>query len=318
MNCTSRTFLSCILILFILLILAGCEGQKGTSGHIWEWSRGRKLSIKVELVSTGGPGSTSADLTIRNESETEASISPVRVIVWLKGSGKVMDQEIEISNAMMGKNEFTLEQIFRFKAGRVKNIRVYIGPKGPEQEIFTLTQGKATAEAEKEDIKQEVAVEDVPNLEATKPIQDQSAAKSERFVTPVEIPEESAEEDISEKGIEGGIESGIEIGGIVGQAMGEYAGPVRAAGKIKPPKLIKEVEPIYPEIARKAKVEGVVILEVTTDTSGKVIDVKLLRSIPLLDQSAIEAVRQWIYEPVVVDGLPRGIIFTVPVRFNLE
>jgi TonB family protein len=91
--------------------------------------------------------------------------------------------------------------------------------------------------------------------------------------------------------------------------------PVRAIGP--PPKLIKEVKPIYPEIARKARVEGIVILEVTTDLYGKVQNVKVLKSIPLLDQAAIDAVKQWLYEPMIIDGKPRGVIFTVTVRFVL-
>jgi TonB family protein len=95
-------------------------------------------------------------------------------------------------------------------------------------------------------------------------------------------------------------------------------GPVRAIGDIKPPDLIFRVEPKYPEIARQARVDGIVILEATTDTLGRVSSVKILRSIPLLDQAAIEAVRQWIYEPMLINGRPRGVIFTVTVRFSLS
>jgi protein TonB len=65
-------------------------------------------------------------------------------------------------------------------------------------------------------------------------------------------------------------------------------------------------------------VAGVVILEATTDIYGRVATVKVLRSIPLLDQSAIDAVRQWVYEPMVINGRPRGVIFTVTVRFELK
>jgi protein TonB len=94
--------------------------------------------------------------------------------------------------------------------------------------------------------------------------------------------------------------------------------PVRAIGEIKPPRLIKRVEPDYPEIARQARVEGVVIVETTTDIYGRVKDVKILRSIPLLDQAAVDAVRQWMYEPMIINGRPRGVIFVVTVRFSLK
>jgi TonB family protein len=93
---------------------------------------------------------------------------------------------------------------------------------------------------------------------------------------------------------------------------------VRAVGKVKPPKLIREVEPVYPEAARKAQVEGVVIIEATTDTYGRVDKVKVLRSIPLLDQAAVDAVKRWVYEPMVIDGKPRPVTFTVTIRFQLD
>jgi len=62
----------------------------------------------------------------------------------------------------------------------------------------------------------------------------------------------------------------------------------------------------------------VVIIEATTDMYGRVASVKILRSIPLLDQAAVDAVRQWVYEPMVINGKPRGVIFTVTVTFKLK
>ena len=93
---------------------------------------------------------------------------------------------------------------------------------------------------------------------------------------------------------------------------------VRARGDVKPPKVIKKVEPDYPEEARKEGIEGVVILESTTDKYGVVQEVKILRSIPALDQAAIDAVKQWIFEPMVIDGEPIGVIFTVTCQFRLD
>jgi TonB family protein len=100
-------------------------------------------------------------------------------------------------------------------------------------------------------------------------------------------------------------------GAVVGDA-------VRAVGAIRPPRLIKEVAPIYPPAARQAGVEGVVILEAQTDIYGRVAAVKVLRSIPLLDLAAVDAVRQWVYEPMEIDGRKRGVIFTVTVRFTRD
>ncbi|MDD8027158.1 MAG: TonB family protein, partial [Acidobacteriota bacterium] len=101
---------------------------------------------------------------------------------------------------------------------------------------------------------------------------------------------------------------------VEGEASGDV---IRAIGNVRPPRLIKEVAPIYPPAARQAGDEGVVILEAQTDIYGRVQKVKILRSIPLLNQAAIDAVRQWVYEPMTINGSPKGIIFTVTVRFDL-
>jgi len=95
------------------------------------------------------------------------------------------------------------------------------------------------------------------------------------------------------------------------------APPVRAVGDVKPPKLIKKVEPIYPETAKKDKIQGVVVLEATTDIYGKVVNAEILRSVPELDRAAIDAVKQWVYEPMIIDGEPKGVVFTVTCAFKL-
>jgi len=119
-------------------------------------------------------------------------------------------------------------------------------------------------------------------------------------------------------GVEGGVKGGV-AGAVSARDLEKFEGDaVRAVGKIKPPKIIKMVEPVYPESARKAKVEGIVVLEAKTDEKGNVLDTRMLRSIPLLDQAAIDAVKQWKYEPMVMDGKPFAVIFTVTVRFTLE
>ena len=95
-------------------------------------------------------------------------------------------------------------------------------------------------------------------------------------------------------------------------------GAVKVKDQINPPKLVKLVSPVYPEIARQAKIEGVVIVQARTDAQGRVKDAMVLRSVPLLDQAAIEAVRQWVYEPLLIDGQAREAVFTVTVRFDLS
>ncbi|RPJ02860.1 MAG: energy transducer TonB, partial [Candidatus Aminicenantes bacterium] len=110
------------------------------------------------------------------------------------------------------------------------------------------------------------------------------------------------------------------LGGVGGaQDPKQFEGDaVRAVGEIKPPKLVKEVKPVYPAEARKAGLEGIVILEAKADEQGNVVDSRILRSVPALDKAAIDAVKQWKYEPLVIDGKPRKAIFTVTVRFALK
>lgn len=93
--------------------------------------------------------------------------------------------------------------------------------------------------------------------------------------------------------------------------------PVRVGGQIKAPTQIKKVQPVYPAEAQAAKVQGIVIMEATIGVDGRVTDAKVLRSVPLLDQAAVDAVRQWEYTPTLLNGTAVPIIMTVTVTFNL-
>jgi protein TonB len=94
--------------------------------------------------------------------------------------------------------------------------------------------------------------------------------------------------------------------------------PVRPGGDLRTPTRIRNVQPVYPAIAQSARVEGVVILEAVIGTDGKVRDVRVLRSIPLLDQAALDAVRQWEYTPSRLNGIPVPVLMTVTVTFTLR
>jgi len=94
--------------------------------------------------------------------------------------------------------------------------------------------------------------------------------------------------------------------------------PVRLHSGMQAPRKIVDVSPAYPTIARTAHVEGVVILEAVIDAAGGVESVRVLRSIPLLDQAAVEAVRQWKFTPTLLNGEPVPIVMTVTVNFTLK
>jgi TonB family protein len=95
-------------------------------------------------------------------------------------------------------------------------------------------------------------------------------------------------------------------------------GALRVGGDVRPPIKLKDMAPDYPAIAQQARVQGVVILEVRIDEQGNVTDARPLRSIPLLDEAAIGAVKQWQYEPTLMNGVAVPIIMTVTVNFSLR
>ena len=96
------------------------------------------------------------------------------------------------------------------------------------------------------------------------------------------------------------------------------SGALRVGGEIRAPRKIKDVPPVYPPEALRAMVQGVVILEATIAETGRVSDAKPLRSIPLLDQAAIDAVKQWQYEPTLLNGVAVPVIITVTVNFSVR
>src|SRR5688572_21449795 len=89
--------------------------------------------------------------------------------------------------------------------------------------------------------------------------------------------------------------------------------PVRVGGNIKTPTKIRDVRPVYPPDAFAAGIAGMVILEVVIDTSGNVEAAKVLRSIPMLDQAATDAVKQWQFTPTHLNGAAVPVIMTVTV-----
>src|SRR6185369_15513778 len=136
-----------------------------------------------------------------------------------------------------------------------------------------------------------------------------------KFTAPVEVPDQVKPDEGIDLGVEGGVPGGV-VGGLPDAPPPTQA--VRVGGQIKEPKKLKNVNPTYPDIAKQARVQGVVILECTISPQGKVTDVKVLRGIPLLDSAAIEAVKQWVYSPTLLNGVPVPVIMTVTVNFRLS
>lgn len=94
-------------------------------------------------------------------------------------------------------------------------------------------------------------------------------------------------------------------------------GAVKIGPGISTPRKVKDVKPVYPAAARDAGIQGVVIMEVRIEADGRVGSAGILRSIPALDQAALDAVRQWEFEPGLLNGVPTPVIMAVTVQFSI-
>jgi len=165
-----------------------------------------------------------------------------------------------------------------------------------------------------------------PKLHATAPT---PPAEPGRFVAPIVVPERVVPDAGIDLGVQGGVPGGVEggvpggvVGGVVGglPSEGPAAPPpavVRVGGNLRAPKLVHDVKPVYPELAIQARLSAVVILEAHVGTDGRVRSVRILRGAPVFDDAASEAVKQWRYEPLLLNGVPTEFILTVTLAFNL-
>jgi protein TonB len=175
-----------------------------------------------------------------------------------------------------------------------------------------------------------------PAAKAVKAVQQPKPAPTNgpTFTAPAAIPvgiqpESGIDQFDGEGGVVGGVEGGIPggvLGGIPGGIVTESLPPppppkpqpTRIGGDIKPPALIHRVEPEYPPVAVSGKIEGLVILEAEVNEAGVVTQVRVLRPVLLLDQAAVKAVKQWRYQPLVLNGTPVPFILTVTLNFSLR
>jgi protein TonB len=132
-------------------------------------------------------------------------------------------------------------------------------------------------------------------------------------------------------GVPGGVPGG-QLGGVLGGILGPENhplvpppplkpiprhGPYRVGGKIQAPRLISEVQPIYPVLAKETKTTGKVTIDCVIDEHGGITQQKVLSGNPLLVTAALEAVEQWKYQPTLLNGQPISIDMVVTVNFTL-
>jgi protein TonB len=118
-----------------------------------------------------------------------------------------------------------------------------------------------------------------------------------------------------EVGVEGGVVGGVP-GGVIGGVIGG-TGDIPVMDYDTPPRLIKQTRPVYPQDAFIKKIEGVVEVEILIDANGRVARARVMRSVPLLDQAAIETVKQWVFSPAIKGGRPVPTTAIAPVTFRI-
>lgn len=135
-------------------------------------------------------------------------------------------------------------------------------------------------------------------------------------------------------GVAGGIPGGV-LGGSLGGSIGAPPAPkvqaapapapvaqipsqIKVGGDVQAARLLHEVQPSYPPIARQAHIAGTVALSATIAPDGSVKNLKVLSGNPLLVDSAVKAVRQWTYKPTFLNGTPVEVLTEVDVKFSLS
>lgn len=94
--------------------------------------------------------------------------------------------------------------------------------------------------------------------------------------------------------------------------------PLRVGGNVSPPEKTRNVHPQYPPAARADQVSGVVIIEAVVDEEGRIAETEVVRSVPGLDEAALEAVTQWEYRPTLLNGVAVPVTMPVTVNFLLQ
>lgn len=126
-------------------------------------------------------------------------------------------------------------------------------------------------------------------------------------------------------GVPGGTPGGV-IGGIIGGISSAVAPPpkveapkrIRVGGQVQAAKVVDQVRPIYPPLAKQARIQGVVRLEAIISRQGLIENLRVVSGHPLLIQSALDAVRQWRYQPTLLNGEPVEVVTTIDVVFTLS
>jgi len=151
----------------------------------------------------------------------------------------------------------------------------------------------------------------------------------QRMVAPTVIPKtvqviKDEAPDVGGIGVEGGVGGGVPggvLGGIIGSAPPPPPKPtqmrIRVGGNVQGAKLVHQVQPIYPQIAKTAHVSGTVLLHAIIAKDGSIQELQYVSGPPLLMRAAMDAVHEWRYQPTLLNGEPVEVDTTIQVVFTL-
>ena len=189
--------------------------------------------------------------------------------------------------------------------------------------VFFLIQLPKLVAAEHQQKKQKVYVVQQVRFKPPPPKQQQEIPKPRSKKVPIPDPTPDEPEPMRlEEEIEPEIDlpdTDIVFGIPDGPPPMEPTGPIRVGGDVKPPNKLYSPSPQYTEIARKARITGVVIVEAIIDKQGNVTNVKILKGLPMgLDQAAVDAVKRWRFEAATLNGKPVAVIYNLTINFQLQ
>src|SRR5215470_15750215 len=159
-----------------------------------------------------------------------------------------------------------------------------------------------------------------------------------KLVQPRVIPKETkiikeeAEPDMASVGAVGGVPGGVaggSMGGVLGGVIGGVGtapppprprptGPIRVGGNVQAARIVNRVQPVYPPLARQTRISGTVRLHAIISKDGTIQQLEVISGHPLLQQAALDAVRQWRYQPTLLNGEPVEVDTTIDVIFSLN
>src|SRR5205823_8715357 len=147
----------------------------------------------------------------------------------------------------------------------------------------------------------------------------------------IKMIKEEAEPDTGVVGAVGGVPGGVAggpMGGVLGGVIGgigsaappnpKPTGPVRVGGNVQAARIVNRVQPVYPPLARQTRISGTVRLHAIISKDGTIQQLEVMSGHPLLQQAALDAVRQWRYQPTLLNGEPVEVDTTIDVIFSLN